>query len=79
LEERLHRARDAFALLGDLFALQVVAPDYVHSELPGRPACQAAATLCQRQVSEIRQLLDSLPVAITNWTPSADGTRKRRP
>jgi hypothetical protein len=78
LEECLHRARDAFMLLGDVFALQVVAPDYLQTEMLSRPACQAAAALCQRQALEIRQLLDRLPVAITNWTPSAHGTRFRR-
>jgi hypothetical protein len=57
-------------LLGDLFELQAVAPDYVRAELRSSAGCQAAVGLCRQQAAEVRQLLDALPGGIANWTPT---------
>jgi hypothetical protein len=78
LEERLCRTLDTLMFLGDFWALQAVAPDYMRGELSSS-ACQAATEVCRRHAADLRQLLDGLSAPMANWTPSGRRAAGRSP
>lgn len=78
LEERLHHAHQQLVLLADMFELQVVAPDYVQHGALSPPACGALTTLCRQAASDLRELLDTLPPELKNWSAKATENVSRK-
>ncbi len=74
LEERLHRAHDQFVLLADLFDLHAAAPEYLQGGALSAPASRALTDSCRHAARDVRALLDALPAALTNWSPSTERT-----
>ncbi len=69
VEERLLTALERFALLADLFDLQVAIPEHARDGGLSRAACSALMQLCRSASQDVRSLLDALPVDILNVEP----------
>ncbi len=74
LEERLHQVHDQFVLLADLFELHAAAPEYLQGGALSAPASRALTGSCRHAARDVRALLDALPAALTNWSPSTERT-----
>jgi hypothetical protein len=68
LEERLHDIRDGLMLTGDLLELLALAPDCMRGDLPSVAACRGAAAHSRLGGQQLRELLDTLPPSVLNWT-----------
>ncbi len=76
LEERLHHVHDQFVLLADLFELHAAAPEHLQGGALSAPASRALTESCRHAARDVRALLDALPAALTNWSPSTERPAK---
>jgi hypothetical protein len=67
LEGLLHRARQRFVLMADLFELTATTPDFMRSKWLRQPAARAIRKLCDGAAEEIRTLVDALPADLLTW------------
>jgi hypothetical protein len=77
-EERLHRLRNRFLLLSDVFRLRVVNDDGLEADGDHEGPQVGIADLCEETAADMRGLLNALPVDILNWTESGQRRVSRR-